>query len=69
MVPITGGTFKGLGLRGTMLAGGADRQLVRRNGSVDLNAIYELQMNDGVIISVINRVLLRRPKDAPAMSS
>ena len=66
MVPITGGTFEGPGLRGTVLAGGADRQLVRRDGSVNLDAVYELQTDDGVIISVRNRVLSRRPKDAPA---
>lgn len=66
MVPITGGTFEGPGLRGVVLAGGADRQLVRRDGSVMLDAVYELQTDDGVIISVRNRVLSRRPKDAPA---
>jgi len=66
MVPITGGTFEGPGLRGTVVAGGADRQLVRRDGSVALDAVYELQTDDGVVISVRNRVLSRRPKDAPA---
>lgn len=66
MVPIVGGTFEGPGLRGTVLPGGADRQLVRRDGSVNLDAVYELQTDDGVIISVRNRVLSRRPKDAPA---
>jgi len=66
MVPITGGTFEGPGLRGIVMPGGADRQLVRRDGSVALDAIYELQTDDGVVISVRNRVLSRRPKDAPA---
>ncbi len=66
MVPITGGTFEGPGLRGTVMAGGADRQLVRRDGSVSLDAVYELQTDDGIVISVRNRVLSRRPKDAPA---
>ncbi|MEJ8810610.1 DUF3237 domain-containing protein [Variovorax ureilyticus] len=66
MVPITGGTFEGPGLRGIVVPGGADRQLVRRDGSVALDAIYELQTDDGVTISVRNRVLSRRPKDAPA---
>ena len=63
MVPITGGTFEGPGLRGKVLAGGADRQLVRRDGAVNLDAVYELQTDDGVIISVRNRVLSRRPAD------
>lgn len=66
MVPITGGTFEGPGLRGIVVPGGADRQLVRRDGAVALDAIYELQTDDGVVISVRNRVLSRRPKDAPA---
>ena len=60
MVPISGGTFEGInGLRGKVLAGGADRQLVRRDGSVNLDAIYELQTHDGVVISVRNKVLSR----------
>jgi Protein of unknown function (DUF3237) len=66
MVPITGGTFEGPGLRGKVLSGGADRQLVRRDGSVNLDAIYELQTDDGAVISVRNRVLSRQPKDQPA---
>jgi hypothetical protein len=65
MVPITGGTFEGPGLRGKVLAGGADRQLVRRDGAVNLDAVYELQTDDGVVISVRNRVLSRRPADQP----
>jgi hypothetical protein len=66
MVPITGGTFEGPGLRGKVMAGGADRQLVRRDGAVALDAIYELRTDDGVVISVRNRVLSRRPPDKPA---
>ena len=65
IVPITGGTFEGPALRGKVLAGGADRQLVRRDGAVNLDAVYELQTDDGVIISVRNRVLSRRPVDKP----
>jgi hypothetical protein len=60
IVPIAGGRFKGVnGLRGKVLAGGADRQLVRRDGSVNLDAIYELKTYDGVVISVRNKVLSR----------
>lgn len=65
MVPITGGTFEGPGMRGKVLAGGADRQLVRHDGAVNLDAVYELQTDDGVVISVRNRVLSRRPQDRP----
>jgi len=49
MVPIVGGTFEGPGLRGKVKAGGADRQLVRRDGAVSLDAVYE---RDAVVIRV-----------------
>ena len=65
MVPIVGGSFEGPGLQGTVLPGGADRQLVRRDGAVSLDAVYELKTDDGVVISVRNRVLSRSPKDSP----
>tara|TARA_R100001143_G_C3354211_1_gene131353 strand:- start:861 stop:1391 length:531 start_codon:yes stop_codon:yes gene_type:complete len=57
MVPITGGTFEGPNIRGTVLAGGADRQLVRNDGVRELDALYEMQTDDGAIITVRNRVL------------
>jgi uncharacterized protein DUF3237 len=65
MVPITGGRFQGPGLAGRVLPGGADRQLVRRDGAVALDAVYELETDDGVVISVRNRVLTRQPKEPP----
>ena len=63
IVPITGGRFEGPELRGRVMPGGADRQLVRRDGAVNLDATYELQTDDGVVISVRNRVLSRQPKE------
>jgi hypothetical protein len=68
IVPITGGRFQGPGLAGRVLPGGADRQLVRRDGAVSLDANYELETDDGVIISVHNRVLTRTPKEPPNAS-
>lgn len=66
MVPIVGGSFEGIGgLRGKVMTGGADRQLVRRDGAKALDAIYELQTHDGTIISIRNRVLTRMLKDKP----
>lgn len=62
MVPISGGSFEGPGLRGKVLPGGADRQLVRRDGARLLDAVYELQTHDGAVISVRNRVLTRPPR-------
>jgi hypothetical protein len=63
MVPIVGGTFEGPGLKGKVMAGGADRQLVRRDGATALDAAYELQTHDGAVISIRNRVLSRPLKE------
>ena len=65
MVPITGGTFEGPRIRGTVLAGGADRQLVRKDGVRQLDALYELRAEDGAVITVRNRVLVDDPPGGP----
>ena len=58
MVPIIGGTFEGKGLSGKVLPGGADRQLVRSDGVKQLDAVYEMQTDDGAVLSVRNQVLV-----------
>ena len=59
IVPILGGSFQGVrGLRGRVLAGGADRQLLRPDGVKELDALYEMQTDDGAVITVHNRVLI-----------
>lgn len=58
LVPILGGTFEGPGLRGLVLAGGADRQWVRPDGLREFDALYEMQVDDGTVITVHNRVLV-----------
>ncbi|AWV20740.1 Hypothetical protein HVIM_04097 (plasmid) [Roseomonas mucosa] len=65
MVPITGGEFRGPRLRGKVLPGGADRQLVRRDGVRQLNALYELQTEDGAVITVNNHVTVDNPPGGP----
>jgi hypothetical protein len=62
MIPITGGTFEGPGIRGTIVPGGWDWQLVRADGCIDVHADYMLKTDDGVIINVINDGVLCRPK-------
>jgi hypothetical protein len=57
MVPIVGGSFSGPDIHGVVLAGGADRQLVRQDGFKQLSATYELKTDDGAVISVSNHVL------------
>lgn len=58
MVPITGGVFAGPRLRGRVLPGGADRQVLRRDGVKRLEALYELETEDGAVITVHNRVVI-----------
>ena len=58
IVEILGGTFAGPSLRGCILPGGTDRQLVDRDGVVRLHALYEMETDDGFVITVRNRVLL-----------
>lgn len=56
MVPITGGSFEGPRLRGEVLAGGVDRQLVRADGVRLLDAFYEMRTDDGAILTIRNHV-------------
>jgi hypothetical protein len=54
-IPITGGYFVGDGIRGTVLPGGADWQLLRPDGVLEIVAIYAIQTDDGATIMVDNR--------------
>jgi len=54
IVPITGGAFEGPAIRGKVLPGGADRQLVRGDGLLLLDAFYEMETDDGAVITVRN---------------
>ena len=63
MVPIRGGVFAGPRIKGIVMPGGADRQLVRADGARLLNALYELKTDDGAVITVQNRVLLTKRED------
>ncbi len=65
IVPITGGTFEGPNIRGKVLPGGADRQLIRKDGVRRLDALYEMQADDGAVITVRNQVLIAPGGGAP----
>ncbi|MEZ5653568.1 MAG: DUF3237 family protein [Burkholderiaceae bacterium] len=69
IVPILGGCFVGgegcEDLRGEVLAGGADRQLLRPDGIKELEAVYEMRCASGELLSIRNRVIIdaeRRPE-------
>ena len=64
VIPITGGTFEGPRLKGTVLNGGADYQLVSSDGSrTEVEAIYSIQTDDGTYIHVRNRGIICSGKD------
>ena len=57
VIPITGGTFEGPQLKGTILEGGADWQLAKGNRT-ELEAIYSIKTDDGVYIHIRNRGII-----------
>jgi len=58
IVDIVGGHFEGPLLRGKVLPGGADRQWLRADGIKELDALYEMQCDDGAVLTVHNRVCI-----------
>jgi hypothetical protein len=53
--PITGGTFKGPQIRGTVVSGGSDWNLIRDDGAITVEAPYYLRTHDGVLIRIVNK--------------
>lgn len=65
VIPITGGTFEGPAIKGTIVNGGADYQLTDTALSrTELEAIYSIKTDDGVYIHVRNRGIIHSGKDA-----
>ena len=69
VIPITGGTFEGPQLKGTIMNGGADYQLNGADGRTELEAIYCIKTDDGVYIHVRNRGIIANGKDAEGKPS
>ena len=64
VIPITGGTFEGPLLKGTILNGGADYQLASIDGKrTQLEAIYSIKTDDGVYIHVRNQGIIHSGTD------
>ncbi len=56
IIPITGGTFEGPRMKGIVMSGGADYQLSNKAlNRTELEAIYCIKTDDGVVIHVRNR--------------
>jgi hypothetical protein len=66
IVPITGGTFFGPDISGTVVPGGADFQVLRSDGAAELEARYTLRTDDGALIYVRNHALRHGPPEVMA---
>jgi hypothetical protein len=66
IVPISGGEFSGPKMRGRVLPGGADWQVLRSDGVSELEARYSLQTDDGALIEVRNLALRHGPPEVIA---
>lgn len=65
-IPITGGSVDGPLLSGTILPGGSDWPLVRRDGTSHISAHYTIRASDGTPILVRNEGLRASPPDVTA---
>lgn len=63
IITITGGTIEGPRLLGKVLPGGADWQIIRADGTAELEARYTIAAEDGALISVVNRGLRHGPPE------
>ena len=61
IVPILGGTFAGPDLRGTILPGGADWQIVRADGFTELDTRYTIETDAGAKVYVQNAGIRHAP--------
>ncbi|WP_255396858.1 DUF3237 domain-containing protein [Geobacillus sp. 46C-IIa] len=63
VIPILGGSFEGPLMRGKVFPGGADYQLIRRDGVTELLAHYVIETDDGTPIYVVNKGYRHGPKE------
>lgn len=54
VIPIVGGTFEGPKMKGDIVNGGADWQIVRKDGVAELEAHYTIKTDDGTYIYIKN---------------
>lgn len=66
VVAIDGGSFEGPSLRGEVLAGGADWQIARSDGVLDLDARYALREQGGGLIRVLSQGYRHGPPEVLA---
>lgn len=69
IIPIIGGRVEGPRVTGEVVPGGADWQIVRPDGVIDLVASYWIRTHDGVEISVVNGGIRRADPEVMAKLS
>jgi Protein of unknown function (DUF3237) len=55
VIPVTGGTFEGPSIRGKVVEGGADWQIITPDGMAVIDARYTLQTDAGHFIYISNK--------------
>ena len=63
IIPILGGSFEGPNVRGKVLPGGADWQIVRADGLAELDTRYMLQTDAGSLVYIQNAGIRHAPPD------
>ena len=66
IIPILSGTIEGPHIRGRILGGGSDWQLLRSDGVTVADATYAIECDDGAVIQIRNRGLRHGPADVMA---
>ena len=66
IIAILGGTFEGPQMRGTVLPGGNDWQIVRADGVLDLDARYALKDERGGMVRVVSQGYRHGPPEVLA---
>lgn len=65
-VPLGGGTVEGDTLRGEVVPGGVDWQLLRGDGVLEIGAHYVLRLHDGALVEVQSNGLRHGPPEVMA---
>ena len=63
IIPILGGSFEGPNIRGKVVPGGADWQIVRADGLAELDTRYLLQTDSGHLIYIQNAGIRHAPPE------
>jgi hypothetical protein len=69
IVPIVDGTASGPKLNGKVLAGGSDWQLIRKDGTAEIEALSQMVTEDGVILYLKNEsIRVAKPEVAARLA-